>query len=696
MRASYLQIYNEIISDLLKPDGKAPPGGLQIREDKKRGLFVDGLSEWVVRSPEEVYELMRRGAKMRATGATKLNEASSRSHAIFILIVERTTGISSSTTSGGKGHSPNCTTSTNGTKDGPVMVGKLNLVDLAGSERVAVTGAKGQRLEESKRINSSLSALGNVIAALTDPHAAAAAHAALAAGGGLSSRDHHHHPHHNQKAIRHIPYRDSKLTRILEDSLGGNCRTTFLACVSPAAEAFSETLSTLKFAKRTKKVRNAPKINEDGSDHATLLRKYERELRRLRAELASKSKDLVDKRLVLEVEEARRREQADKIAAITALERQSQEIARHKAAMAALQTRIASMQSQLLISGQGGGGMGGGGGGDGSGGIGGTNGGRGGLKGSVKDNPQVKSLLAAEQAKIRAEYEARLKELEEERRSVAENKAQTERLKSLVIKQRDIMLALASRLSERDDQVLALQSRAEAAEEEVKQLEDKLDAKNAQVISLLRRQQQARNGGGGGEEEEEEEEDGWTIPSNAAATSNGGGTTVPQLEGPQQVTPDMFTDDDDDDTRPTSRHASLPSSGTKVDGEQQHQQQEQVSAVKSTTSKPAVDTVASDKKNKKEKAVPSHKQQEEEEEEELRRRYTVMQEERMALRTILGQKMGVIVDDALATVVEAGKKQQHNGGGDDNGEMVVQLKKQLEYLSRLVWATADALHEEGQ
>jgi type II secretory pathway pseudopilin PulG len=689
VRASYLQIYNEIISDLLKPDGKAPPGGLQIREDKKRGLFVDGLSEWVVRSPEEVYELMRRGAKMRATGATKLNEASSRSHAIFILIVERTTGINSSSCSssggGGKGHSPN---GSSGTKDGPVIVGKLNLVDLAGSERVAVTGAKGQRLEESKRINSSLSALGNVIAALTDPHAAAAAHAALAARGGLSSRDHHYHPHQNQKAIRHIPYRDSKLTRILEDSLGGNCRTTFLACVSPAAEAFSETLSTLKFAKRTKKVRNAPKINEDGSDHATLLRKYERELRRLRAELASKSKDLVDKRLILEVEEARRREQADKIAAITALERQSQEIARHKAAMAALQTRIASMQSQLLISGQGGGGMAGGGNGGANG------GGGGGLKGSVKDNPQVKSLLAAEQAKIRAEYEARLKELEEERRSVAENKAQTERLKSLVIKQRDIMLALASRLSERDDQVLALQSRAEAAEEEVKQLEDKLDAKNAQVISLLRIQQQARNGGGGGGgggEEEEEEEDGWTISSNTAATNNNGGsTTVPQLEGPQQVTPDMFTDDDDG-SRPTSRHGSSSSSDTKDDGEHQ-QQKEQVSAVKSTTSKSVVDTVASDQKKKKKKnAVPSHQQQEEEEEEELRRRYTVMQEERMALRTILGQKIGVIVDDALATVVEAGKKQQHNGE-----IMVVQLKKQLEYLSRLVWATADALHEEGQ
>ena len=126
-------------------------------------------------------------------------------------------------------------------------MGKLNLVDLAGSERVRLTGATGQRLEESKKINQSLSALGNVVAALTDP-----------------------------KGRPHIPFRDSKLTRILEDSLGGNCKTTMMAMVSPALDAFSESLSTLKFANRAKNIKNTAEINED-LDQKSLLRKYEKE-----------------------------------------------------------------------------------------------------------------------------------------------------------------------------------------------------------------------------------------------------------------------------------------------------------------------------------------------------------------------------------------------------------------------------------
>jgi len=113
-------------------------------------------------------------------------------------------------------------------------MGKLNLVDLAGSERVRVTGATGARLEESKNINKSLSALGNVINALTDKQ----------------KRD-------------HVPYRDSKLTRLLEDSLGGNCKTTLMAMISPSAEGFGESLSTLKFATRAKKIKNEARINED-------------------------------------------------------------------------------------------------------------------------------------------------------------------------------------------------------------------------------------------------------------------------------------------------------------------------------------------------------------------------------------------------------------------------------------------------
>lgn len=156
------------------------------------------MSEWAVRSPNEVYSLMQKGAQCRATASTKMNDLSSRSHAVFIIILEQMTILNGETK--------------NGDPAKQIKVGKLNLVDLAGSERVRVTQATGQRLEESKSINQSLSALGNVIAALTD-----------------------------KKARPHIPYRDSKLTRILEDSLGGNCKTTMMAMISPSSDAFGET-----------------------------------------------------------------------------------------------------------------------------------------------------------------------------------------------------------------------------------------------------------------------------------------------------------------------------------------------------------------------------------------------------------------------------------------------------------------------
>jgi kinesin family protein 3/17 len=194
-------------------------------------------------------------------------------------------------------------------------------VDLAGSERVRLTGATGRRLEESKKINQSLSALGNVIAALTD-----------------------------QKGRQHIPYRDSKLTRILEDSLGGNCKTTMMAMISPALECFLESLSTLKFVNRAKNIKNNAQVNED-VDQKTLLLKYEHELRRLRQELDQRSKTLVDKRRLLEVEEQKRRAEEDKLAAITELQHKSMEFMREKAEKRKLEERINSLQSQLLVGG---------------------------------------------------------------------------------------------------------------------------------------------------------------------------------------------------------------------------------------------------------------------------------------------------------------------------------------------------------
>ena len=306
VRASMLQIYQDSISDLLRPERQ----NLGVREDKKRGVYVEGLSEWVVRSPAEIFDLMRRGAATRATSATRANEASSRSHAVFMLVVEHSQLVP-----------PPPGAPASEAPSRTFRVGKLNLVDLAGSERVAVTGATGERMAEAKRINQSLSALGNVIAALTD-----------------------------RRARSHIPYRDSKLTRILESSLGGNCRTTMIATITPARASFSETLSTLKFANRAKSIRNEAIVNED-LDQKTLLRRYERELKQLREELSARNKDLVDKRRLLKLEEEKRRAERDKLLALTELEAKSRDFMQQKQQRVELEKRIAEMQSQLLIGG---------------------------------------------------------------------------------------------------------------------------------------------------------------------------------------------------------------------------------------------------------------------------------------------------------------------------------------------------------
>ncbi|KAI1700229.1 kinesin motor domain-containing protein [Ditylenchus destructor] len=222
VHVSYLEIYNEDVRDLLGTDKQK----LDIKEHSERGVYVAGLSMHVCHNVKDCEQLMQEGFHNRHVGATLMNKDSSRSHSIFTVYVEALS------------------------ESGSIRMGKLNLVDLAGSERQAKTGATGERFKEATKINLSLSALGNVISALVD---------------GKS---------------KHIPYRDSKLTRLLQDSLGGNTKTVMIACISPSDNNFDETLSTLRYANRAKNIKNKPRINEDPKD--ALLREYQEEIQRLK------------------------------------------------------------------------------------------------------------------------------------------------------------------------------------------------------------------------------------------------------------------------------------------------------------------------------------------------------------------------------------------------------------------------------
>ncbi|VFV24784.1 low quality protein: kinesin-like [Lynx pardinus] len=231
VRASYLEIYNEDVRDLLGAESKQK---LELKEHPEKGVYVKGLSMHTVHNMAQCERIMEAGWKNRSVGYTLMNKDSSRSHSIFTISIEIY-----AVDERGKDH---------------LRAGKLNLVDLAGSERQSKTGATGERLKEATKINLSLSALGNVISALVDGR------------------------------CKHIPYRDSKLTRLLQDSLGGNTKTLMVACLSPADNNYDETLSTLRYANRAKNIRNKPRINEDPKD--ALLREYQQEIKKLKAILA--------------------------------------------------------------------------------------------------------------------------------------------------------------------------------------------------------------------------------------------------------------------------------------------------------------------------------------------------------------------------------------------------------------------------
>jgi len=291
MRVSYLEIYNEQVYDLLAlPTGTGSSGSastlhhhhlppstaVRIFESRTEGVVIRGLREEIVTCPEEVFSLLDLGDAKRKVGSTGMNRSSSRSHSVFRLVLE-------SRVSNSSNHSsvPSLTPSSNSSVtsegsnaiQGPVRISSLSLVDLAGSESVKATGATGTRQKEGQYINKSLLTLGHVVHKLSEISLRAEQQQNNSGGPSITPT-----------IKEHIPYRDSKLTRLLQPSLGGNARVCIISCISPALANLEESHNTLKFATRAKKIQQHAKITEV-ADEKTLLRSYREEIEELKRQL---------------------------------------------------------------------------------------------------------------------------------------------------------------------------------------------------------------------------------------------------------------------------------------------------------------------------------------------------------------------------------------------------------------------------
>jgi hypothetical protein len=290
IRASYLEVYQEEIRDLLRKD---KTNKLELHERPDIGVYVKDLTSFVCKSISEIERVMRVGNQNRIVAATDMNEHSSRSHAIFMITIEQQqqkhldTKLQQSVIDGNQQGRQVGLTNGAADQDGPlpaIRVGKLNLVDLAGSERQRKTNSFGQRQKESIKINLSLSALGNVINSLMKlQQREQQQQQQQVADDGSSSAA----PPTTNNAFIHTPYRDSKLTRLLQDSFGGNAKTLMIANIGPASYNYDETINTLNYASRARCIRNRPRLNEDPKD--ALLRELQREIELLRAKLADQS-----------------------------------------------------------------------------------------------------------------------------------------------------------------------------------------------------------------------------------------------------------------------------------------------------------------------------------------------------------------------------------------------------------------------
>ncbi|KGN62686.2 kinesin-like protein KIN-7N [Cucumis sativus] len=248
IRVSYMEIYNEEINDLFAVENNKLP----IHESLERGIFVAGLKEEIVSNVDQVLKLIKQGEVNKHFGETNMNARSSRSHTIFRMVIE----------SKGKEIGENLSADS-------IRVSVLNLVDLAGSERIAKTGAEGTRLKEGKHINKSLMILGNVINKLSE---------------GVRQRG-------------HIPYRDSKLTRILQPALGGNAKTSIICTIAPEEVHIEETKGTLQFASRAKRITNCVQVNEILTD-AALLKRQNQEIEELRKKLQGSHAEVLEQEVL--------------------------------------------------------------------------------------------------------------------------------------------------------------------------------------------------------------------------------------------------------------------------------------------------------------------------------------------------------------------------------------------------------------
>ncbi|KAI8645515.1 hypothetical protein BD408DRAFT_480528 [Parasitella parasitica] len=268
---SFLELYNEDFVDLLNAYSQThnrkrsnsvchfapPPCEVQIREDVHGQIYWSGVREEPCSSPDELLRYLTKGSLCRTTGSTDMNSVSSRSHAIFSVVLKQKVPEASSEDAVATEQDQTVPTKDTGSNNSNTLVSKFHFVDLAGSERLKRTKAEGNRAREGISINSGLLALGNVISALGDE---------------------------SRKSV-HIPYRDSKLTRLLQDSLGGNSQTLMMACVSPSDSNFLETLSTLKYANRARNIKNKVTINQEFAGSSVEVNQLRAQVARLKLEL---------------------------------------------------------------------------------------------------------------------------------------------------------------------------------------------------------------------------------------------------------------------------------------------------------------------------------------------------------------------------------------------------------------------------